>query len=121
MTCTEGHGDEHARTERCPECGSTSTKNNMYLCRGEKVRVYIECAECGGFVARYTLSGYTSDKTYESLLRRMRSTKFSSGKRAMRMVEGFGDKVSEEFRYVLDLIRKNEDERTIEEIIEEDL
>ena len=114
-------GFESARTERCPACGCTSTKNNMYFCRGEKIRVYVECGGCGEFVARYTLSGYTSDKTYESLLHRMRFTKFTSGKRAMRMVEGFGEEVSSEFRYVIDMIKKDEDERKIEEIIEEDL
>lgn len=121
MPGKKGHHAESARTEHCPECSSTSTKNNMYFCRGEKIRVYIECADCGAFVARYTLSRYTSDKTYESLLRRMRFTRLSSGKRAMKMVEGFGEGVSEEFKHVLDLIKKHEDTRTIEEIIEEEL
>lgn len=111
---------ESARTEHCPACGSTSTKNNMYFCKGERLRVYIECAECGEFVARYTLSGYTSDKTYESILERLRHTRINSGKRTKRMVEGFGDEIREEYRHVLELIRKDEDERRIEEIIEED-
>ncbi|MCK4538302.1 MAG: hypothetical protein KAV42_05840 [Candidatus Krumholzibacteria bacterium] len=111
---------ESARTEHCPNCDSTSTKNNMYFCKGEKIRVYIECAECGEFVARYTLSAYTSDKSYESLLRRLRFTRINSGKRAKNMVECFEDNVKTEFDHVLSLIKQNEDERMIENIIEED-
>ena len=92
---------ESARTEHCPRCDSTSTRNNMYFCKGEKIRVYIECAECGEFVARYTLSAYTSDKSYESLLRRLRFTRINSGKRAMNMVECFEDDVKTELMRVM--------------------
>jgi hypothetical protein len=71
-------------------------------------------------VSRYTLSGYTSDKSYESLLEKMRSIRLNSGKRALDMVEGFDADVRGEFEHVLELIRTSEDSRRIEEIIEED-
>jgi hypothetical protein len=113
-------GQERARLEHCPKCGSVEVRNNLYFCKGQRLRVYVECARCGEFVARYTLRGYTSDKTYESLLRRLRDTRLTSGKRTLRIVEGFGDHVSEEFEHALDLVKTVQDERPIEKIIEED-
>lgn len=71
-------------------------------------------------MARYTLRAYTSDKTYESLLERMRFAKLTSGKRTMRIVEGFGEDVGAEFKHVLDLVSTREDQRKIEDIITED-
>jgi hypothetical protein len=113
-------GRERARLEHCPECGSVKMRNNVYFCRGQRLRIYVQCADCGEFVARYTLRGYTSDKTYESLLARLRDTRLTSGKRTLRIVEGFGAGVQEEYGHVLDLIKTAEDQRRIEEIIEED-
>ncbi len=113
-------GRERARLEHCPECGSVEMRNNLYFCRGQRLRVYVQCSRCGGFVARYTLRGYTSDKTYESLLARLRDTRLTSGKRTLRLVEGFGESIAEEYKRVLDLIKTAEDQRRIEEIIEED-
>jgi hypothetical protein len=119
MHINERQGTECARLEHCPKCGSVETRNNVYFRRGKKVRIYIECSRCGEFVSRYTLSGYTSDKTYESLLEKMRTIRLNSGKRTLDMVEGFGEDVKGEFEHVLELIRTREDERKIEEIIEE--
>jgi hypothetical protein len=111
---------ETARIEHCEKCGSTATKNNIYFLKGEYVKVYVECADCGAFVARYTLRGYTSNKTYESLLRNLRSSRFNSGKRTMKAVELFGKDVEEQYQHVRDIIREDEDQRRMEEIIEED-
>ncbi len=111
---------ETARTERCEHCGSTEMKNKMYFCKGKNIKVYVECAKCGKFVTRYTLSGYTSNKTYESLLRKLRFQRINSGKRTFITVQTFGKQVEEEFERVRELIRTDEDDRRIEEIIEED-
>ncbi len=96
-------------------------KNNMYFCKGQSIRVYVQCVSCGEFVARYTLRGYTSDTMYESLLERLRYTRLASGRRAMRIVEEFGSDVTNEYRRVLELIRTGEDQRRIEEIIADEL
>jgi len=120
MHINEKKGTEGARLERCPKCGSNETKNNVYFRRGKKIRIYMECAKCGEFVSRYTLSGYTSDKPYESILAKMRTIRLNSGKRTLDMVKGFSDDVRGEFEHVLELIRTQEDERKIEEIIEDD-
>lgn len=111
---------ETARLEHCEHCGSTQMRNNMYFCKGEKIKVYVECAKCGEYVTRYTLSGYTSNKTYESLLRKLRFQRINSGKRTMETVQTFGKEVEEEYGHVRELIRIDEDSRIIEEIIEED-
>ncbi len=120
MTKEDDKGSESVRIEHCPACDSVLTKNHVYLCKGEKPRVYIECAECGKFVARYTLLSYTSDKSYESLLQKMRFTRANSGKRTLRMVEGFEDEVKKEFEHVLEIVKTNEDERYVEDIIAEE-
>ena len=111
---------ENARLEHCPECKSVEMKNNMYFCKGQPVRVYVQCSGCGEFVARYTLRAYTSDKTYESLLQRMRFSKLASGKRTLQIVEGFGEDIATEFQHVLELVKTEEDQRSIEEIIAQD-
>jgi hypothetical protein len=95
-------------------------KNNVYFCKGQPMRIYVQCSTCGEFVARYTLRGYTSDKTYESLLARMRFTKLTSGKRTLRIVEAFGEDVAKQYQHVKELIRTEQDRRRIEEIIEEE-
>lgn len=118
-TRRKGRG-ESARLEHCPECGGVETRNYVYFKRGDRIRVYNECARCGRFVSRYTLCGYTSDKSYESLLERMRHTRLTSGKRTMKIVEGAGEDVRLEFDRVRELVREDEDERKIEQIIQED-
>jgi hypothetical protein len=116
----ECEGQERARLEHCPDCGSTELRNNVYFCKGQPMRIYVQCAGCGQFVARYTLRGYTSNKTYESLLGRMRFTKLTSGKRTLHIVEGFGDDVATEYGHVLELVKTQEDRRRIEDIIAEE-
>jgi hypothetical protein len=116
----ESEGQERARLEHCPECGSTELRNNVYFCKGQPMRVYVQCARCKEFVARYTLRGYTSNKTYESLLERLRFTRLTSGKRTLRIIEAFGEGVAEEYQHVIDLIRTQQDQRRIEDIIAEE-
>ena len=120
MSKKECSGIESARLEHCMKCGSTEMKNNVYFCKGQRVRVYIQCAKCGRYAARYTLSAYTSDEPYESLLQKLRFTRLTSGKRTFSMVEEYCGEIEAEFVHVLELIRTQEDQRRIEEIIEED-
>jgi len=108
---------ESARIEHCPKCDSTDVRNHMYFREGQSIRVYVQCARCDEFVARYTLRAYTSDAMYESLLERLRYMRLSSGRRMMRIIEEFGPEAAEEYRHVLELTRTKEDKRRIEEII----
>lgn len=120
MSNGTGEGQEGARVEHCPACGSVDVKNNLYFCKGQPVKVYVQCSDCGEFVARYTLRAYTSNKTYESLLQRMRFSKLTSGKRTLQIVEGFGEDIATEYQHVLELVKTGEDQRRIEDIIAED-
>ena len=120
MSNGSSEGQEGARVEHCPACGSVDVRNNLYFCKGQPVKVYVQCSGCGEFVARYTLRAYTSDKTYESLLQRMRFSKLASGKRTLQIVEGFGEDIATEFQHVLGLVKTEEDQRSIEEIIAQD-
>jgi len=46
------------RRERCPACGHDAFRNNFLLRTGHHARVFVECAACGEFVARYVLHAY---------------------------------------------------------------
>lgn len=91
--------------------------NYVYVRTGEAVRVYIRCAECGTFVARYVLARYTSDEPYESLLRSLRELSYASGKRLLREVEEFGTMVAAEFERVQKLAREHPESRRVIELI----
>lgn len=119
-TETGASGRERARVEHCLKCNSTSMKNNMYFRGGRDVKVYVQCTECGEYVASYVLSGYTSDCNYESFLHSLRFTRLSSGKRMLRKMNTYAAAVKEEFEHVLELIRTQEDTHLIENIIEEE-
>lgn len=37
---------------------STEVRNNLYFCRGLRVRVYVQCLKCSEYAAWYTLGDY---------------------------------------------------------------
>lgn len=49
---------ETVRREHCPKCGHDAFRNNVLLAAGHHARVFVECAACGAFVARYVLHAY---------------------------------------------------------------
>lgn len=61
------------RRERCHACGHETFRNNFLLKEGHHARVFVECASCGAFVARYILHAYV-DPTFDlsSSLNRLR-------------------------------------------------
>lgn len=103
------------KIETCPQCGSKDTQNLVRVEPGCPVKVYVRCAECGTFVARYTLERYASDKTYESLLKTSRrgGCLIASRSRAQEL-EGFSSKVEAEFK---ETIAVPPTELKVEEII----
>jgi phage FluMu protein Com len=97
------------RLEHCPKCHSVNTENLVRVQMCEPIRVYVRCRECGTFVARYTLERYTSDKTYESLLRYLRNHGHSiSSRDHAREVEGFSAEVKREFAETAEAPRSKE-------------
>lgn len=86
------------KVEVCPKCASRDIENLVRVERSRPVRVYVRCKECGTFVARYTLERYTSDKTYQSLLRFMRRHGHSIASRSRAQeLEAFSESVKKEF------------------------
>ena len=113
--------EETARVEHCRACKSTRMKNNIFFPHGGgDVKIYVQCADCGEYVARYIISGYTSERRYESCLHSLRFDCHASGARTMRKINAFAEKFEREYQHVLDLIREAEDQRDIEQIIEDD-
>ena len=111
---------ERARMEHCLKCNSTSMKNNMYFQRGRDIKVYVQCADCGEYVASYVISGYATECDYESYLRSLRFKRMSSGKRVLKKMRDFAENVRAEYEHVLELIRTREDDHLIPDIIEEE-
>ena len=110
---------ESAKADQCMKCSSTDVTNLVHVRTGEPVRVYVKCNACGSYVARYTLSRYTSDEPYESLLRMLRQYAYASGKRCLEEVEEFGTIIKAEFEHVQRLAAAGEEKRRVEEIIED--
>jgi endogenous inhibitor of DNA gyrase (YacG/DUF329 family) len=114
---------ETARTEHCPECQGTSMHNHFHFVQGRRTMVYVQCATCGAFVARYALERYTSNKPYESLLQILsthRSHYSESAYQVRKQLESFGDEVAAGYQRVLSLLAKQEDQRKIEQILADD-
>ncbi len=63
------------KKEICPQCGNDTFKNNFLLKTGENARVFVECASCGHFVARYILRAYVDpDYDFSSTMWMIRSS-----------------------------------------------
>jgi hypothetical protein len=109
---------ENAKREACPKCDSTNLINYVHVKTGANIRVYVECADCHSYVARYTLLTYTSDKPYEVLLRRLKCLEYASGKKALRELEEYSKNIENEFNHVKSLTA-TESEKTIEDMIKD--
>ncbi len=108
---------ESSKAECCPRCHGTRMVNLVYVRTGQETRVYVKCADCGSYVARYVLSRYTSDRSYESLLASLRGFAHRSGKRCLEQIEEFGAMVEAEFERVQKLAIENPQKQRVEEMI----
>ncbi len=108
---------ESAKAECCPQCHGTRMVNLVYVRTGQATCVYVKCADCGSYVARYVLTRYTSDRSYESLLAGLRGFAHQSGKRCLEQIEEFGAMVEAEFARVQRLAIDKPQEHRVEEMI----
>lgn len=108
---------EKAKAECCPRCHGTQMTNLVYVRTGQDTCVYVKCAACGAFVARYVLSRYTSDRGYESLLESLRGFAHRSGKRCLAEIEEFGAMVAAEFEHVQRIAEEKPQKERVEEMI----
>ncbi len=109
------------RYEHCPNCGGIEVRNILRRAPVRSLDVFVECANCRGFVARYEVQRYTSSKSYEDLLTRLGSSGGESARRIMEVMSAFDDDVATQFKQVQELVQSSEDPSKIEEIITEDL
>jgi hypothetical protein len=109
---------QDAKKEACPNCKSTILTNYVYVKTGERIRVFVECANCHRFVASYTLLTYTSNKPYDVLLKKLKCLEYASGKKALRELEEYNRSIEEEFFKAKELALKHE-EKTVEDMIKE--
>jgi len=110
---------ESARLEHCNSCGGARMCNYLYRTSGKPLEVYVRCDDCGAFVARYGVSRYTSNKSYQDLIRVLGSFIHNSGRRLMRELESFDEATDRAFAHVRELVARSEDPRIIERIMAE--
>jgi hypothetical protein len=115
-------GKVKAKKETCLQCGATEMENLVRIEEGKVLKIYVRCAKCKTFVARYLVSTYTSDMTYESLLRALRTTQISclDCRGSMRELEAFTGQVKSEFEKTERQVETTPEKRLIVEMLEED-
>ncbi len=111
-----------AKKETCLKCGSTDLENLVRIEEGKPLKVYVRCSKCKTFVARYIVSTYTSDMSYGSLLRILRTSQLACHdcRGSMREVEAYSTQVRQEFQKTEQQVEKIPEDRLIVEMLEED-
>lgn len=111
---------EKLRREHCPSCKETNVENIVQLREGKPIRIYVRCAKCKTFVARYTLERYLSDKTYESYLNDLTPVR-CSGKNIKKEIDFLSEEVKDEFDRIGQTLNDREvKDKKIEDIIVEE-
>ncbi len=108
------------KMETCPRCRSTNTKNYVAFKKHKRITVFVECADCGEFVARYRLHRYFDvNEPYESFLYQIRSFRHDSGRMTLDAFKRFGADAREEFEQVKKDWKTKPERRKIYQIIEQ--
>jgi len=101
-------------TQHCQFCSSERVRNILVRKAGESDKVFVQCLDCGSFVASYLIAPlgyYHHGKGYESFLRGLhRSGEFMSGRNVQRLYEDRKDQDLEEFQEVLAALQRKRKE-----------
>lgn len=108
---------DRSKREHCPDCDGVEMLNHVLVRPGRDVAVFVACADCGRFVARYTLKSYTCDDPYRSFLRLMRQQRMASGSLAASKAAGFASELEAEFELAKKICAEREEIRDVEEIL----
>jgi len=110
-----------AKKETCLKCGATDLENLVRIEEGNPLKVYVRCSRCRTFVARYIVATYTSDMSYESMLKVLRSSQLACHdcRGSMRELEAFSRQVQEEYEKTEQQVEKEPENRLIVEMLEE--
>lgn len=99
-------------TQQCQNCQSDKLKNILYRKSGKADKVYVQCQDCGSFVASYSIAPrgyYHHGRGYESFLRGIaRGGEFMSGSRVKRLYVEHKEREVENFKKVLELLKEKE-------------
>ena len=109
---------EVSKREHCPACDATQMSNFVHVRPGNDVEVYVECAACKTFVARYTLRAYTCEDPYRSYLRFMRRRRMSSGAAAHKKADEYVKELWDGYARAKELAQAWEEERSVEELLD---
>lgn len=89
--------------QKCQNCNSGNLRN--IIARDDAQRVFVQCRDCGHFVARYVIApgGYFHEgRDYESFLRtRMLDRGYSSGRDLKTLYEEVSESAKEGFEETL--------------------
>ena len=97
------------KREKCPSCGSRKVVNNHYLSEGHHDRVYVECADCSAFIARYVIRAYVDPAfSFERFLAKARKEDFISGRNALSEFQAHQERAREQFARVKHLLAEGE-------------
>ncbi len=107
-----------SKREHCMKCNGVLMQNLVMVKPGRDTEVFVECATCGSFVARYTLNIYTSEDPYRSYLRLMRKKRSDSGVATRQGSQEFIAEVWEGYREAKELIAQHEEVVHLEEILD---
>lgn len=98
--------------QQCQTCESDKLKNILYRQAGKADKVYVQCHDCGAFVASYAIEPrgyYHHGKGYESFLRGIsRGGEFMSGSRIKRLYKEHKEQEIQTFEKVLALLEERE-------------
>ena len=108
-----------SKRELCPGCDSANLNNYILVQPGEDAAVFVECAECSTFVARYTLRAYTCEDPYRSHLRLMRSRDMSSGAATKEKGERFAAELWEGYRKAKEITDPKEISHSVEDLLDQ--
>lgn len=126
---------ETVERENCPECGSQRFFVNHYLREFHHDRIFLECADCGAFVARVIVHAYVDpnpETEYKLFLKKAHEKAYRSARKARDDYDKHVDKSSIQFEKVkkilyskgMDFSKEKSDEKlkkekTISELYEE--
>ncbi|MFH1729371.1 MAG: hypothetical protein ABIA04_13260 [Pseudomonadota bacterium] len=105
------------KREHCPKCKNTTSTNYVHVEPGKDIEIYVECANCKTFVARYNLKNYVSHDFYKSFLRLLHERRMSSGANTQNLLEEFKKETLETFEMLKKEIQENEETKSLEDLL----
>lgn len=108
-----------SKREHCPQCDAVEMHNFLLMRPGEDPAVFVECASCHTFVARYTLKCYTCEDPYRSFLRLMRLREQISASAVSSSANQFTERLWSDYAKAKEIAASQEETCDVEDLIGE--